>query len=69
MKKTILIEGMSCGHCSAAVKKALEGIAGVSDVTVDLEGKKATATVADTVSDAAIRDAIDEAGFEVTGIQ
>ena len=41
MKKKILIEGMSCEHCVAHVKDALEGIDGVASVLVNLEGKYA----------------------------
>lgn len=35
------IEGMTCGHCTAAVKKALEGVAGVSHADVDLAAGRA----------------------------
>lgn len=35
----LAIEGMSCGHCSGTVLKALQGIEGVSNATVDLAGK------------------------------
>ena len=69
MTKTIKIEGMSCGHCSAAVQKELEKLAGVSDVAVDLAGKKATLQAQDTVSDAQLKAAVDEAGYEVMGIE
>jgi len=41
MKKKILIEGMSCKNCVAHVKNALEELAGVSEVEVNLEGKYA----------------------------
>jgi copper chaperone len=36
------IEGMTCGHCVASVKKALEDIQGVSEVVVDLDSGQAT---------------------------
>ena len=69
MEKTIKIEGMSCGHCSAAVTKALESVPGVSDVNVDLESKSATLKVLDgAASDGALRKAVEDAGYEVTGI-
>jgi copper chaperone CopZ len=38
----LVIEGMTCGHCSAAVKKALEGVDGVSEARVDLAAGRAT---------------------------
>ena len=34
---TLKISGMNCGHCTAAVTKALSSIEGVSEVVVDLE--------------------------------
>ena len=39
---TLNVENMSCGHCSGMVQRTLEEIDGVSNVAVDLEGKKAT---------------------------
>ncbi len=36
MKKIVTIEGMSCGHCVMRVKKALEGVPGVTKADVDL---------------------------------
>lgn len=38
------IDGMTCGHCSAAVKKALESVAGVEAATVDLDAGRAVVT-------------------------
>lgn len=68
MEKTISISGMNCNHCKAAVEGALSELAGVSSVSVDLEGGKAV-IACDNVADDAIRAAIDDAGFDVTGIQ
>ena len=42
MKKTISIEGMSCNHCVAHVKEALEGLEGVTSVKVNLDKKCAS---------------------------
>ena len=67
MKKTVKIEGMMCMHCVAHVKKALEALEGVTEVEVSLEDKQAV--LAGEVSDDAIRAAISEAGYEVTGIE
>ncbi len=69
MKKVISIEGMRCGHCTASVDKALREIAGVSDVTVDLAAKKAEVEAADTVTDDALRKAVDDLGFQVSEIR
>ena len=69
MKKVICIEGMRCGHCTSNVDKALREISGVSDVAVDLASKTATVEAADSVSDDALRNAVDDLGFEVRQIR
>ena len=58
------VPGISCGHCRAAITAEVTKLAGVSSVGVDLERKLVTVTGAG-VSDAAIRDAIDEAGYDI----
>lgn len=68
MKKIIEIKGMTCGHCQARVDKALNGIDGIS-AKVDLKKNKATATYSKDVYDKVIKDAIEEAGYEVTSIK
>ena len=68
MKKLIHIEGMSCSHCSGRVEKALNALDGVS-ATVSLEDKAATVTLSKDVSDDALRAAVTDAGYEVTGIE
>ncbi|KMT22279.1 heavy-metal-associated domain-containing protein [Clostridium cylindrosporum] len=67
MKKKILIEGMSCGHCVNHVKEALEGISGTSEVEVNLEGKYATLET--SADDATIKEVIEEEGYDVVGIE
>lgn len=67
MKKKILVEGMSCGHCVKHVKEAMEEL-GASNVDVSLEKKMATAEVGDA-SDESIKAAIEDAGYEVAGIE
>jgi copper chaperone len=58
------VPGMSCGHCEAAVKREVAGVAGVSEVTVDLDSKLVTVTGA-TIDRQQIVEAIDEAGYDV----
>lgn len=69
MKKVLTVEGMMCQNCVKHVTHALEGIPGVTNVSVSLEEKKASASVPDTVSDDALKAAVQGAGYEVTGIQ
>ncbi len=65
MEKKVMIEGMMCQNCVKHVTNALNALPGVT-ATVDLESK--TATVIGDVSDEAIKQAIADAGYEVTSI-
>lgn len=67
MKKKIMIEGMSCGHCVKHVQEALEGLDGVSSVEVNLAEKYAV--VETTVEDSQLQEAIDDAGYDVISIE
>lgn len=67
-KKVISIEGMMCQHCVKHATEALQKIDGVSDVTVSLEQKNAVVYVNDKVTDDMLKNAIIEAGYEVTAI-
>ena len=62
MKKEMLVEGMSCGHCSARVEKALNAIDGVT-ATVDLDKKTAFIELAKEVPDSALKAAVEDAGW------
>lgn len=63
---TLTVEGMSCGHCSARVEKALNAIEGVS-AKVDLEAKSASVTYPEAVTVDALKAAVTDAGYTVTG--
>lgn len=65
---TITVSGMTCGHCEASVKEELGALNSVSDVAVDLNAggdSPVTITSSAALDDAAIRAAVDEAGYEV----
>ena len=68
MTKTIHIEGMMCQHCVRHATEALNKLEGVSAV-VSLENKNAVCTITGEVSDEALKAAIVDAGYEVTGIE
>ena len=68
MKKIMTIEGMSCGHCSARVEKALNALEGVTAV-VDLENKQAAITMEQSYPDHVLKQAVEEHGYTVTAIQ
>lgn len=63
--KKITIRGMSCGHCVAAVTKALREIEGITDVTVDLERGEATFSETHPVDPGIVRERIKKAGYDV----
>ncbi len=59
------VPGMHCGHCERAVKEEVSALSGVASVVVDLESKRVEVT-GSGLDDAAIRAAIEEAGYEAT---
>lgn len=69
MTKTIRIEGMMCPHCEAHVKKALEALEGVENVTPSHVEKKATLTLTSPVSDEALKATVEAQGYKVLGIE
>ncbi len=67
MKKTLVIEGMSCNHCVAHVEKALNAIEGVN-AKVDLKAKTASVELDREVGDDVLRAAVEDAGYDVVSI-
>lgn len=68
MEKTMLIEGMSCGHCSARVEKALNELDGVN-ATVDLDKKTAFIKLSKDINDEVLTKAVTDAGYEVVSVK
>ena len=68
VNKTIHIDGMMCTHCTGRVEKALNELPGV-EATVDLAAKSAAVTCTPDVSDDTLRQAVEDAGYHVTGIR
>lgn len=70
MKKKLLIDGMSCSHCVNHLKTAFtEDIEGVEVLEVSLEGDFAIVDIQDGISDIAIKEVIEDLGFELKGIE
>lgn len=65
MEQLLTVDGMTCGGCANGVKKALGALSGVQQVEVDLASKRVSVTHDGNVADAAIREAIENAGFDV----
>lgn len=63
MEQTYEVPGISCDHCKRAIEGEVAGVDGVATVEVDVERR--TVRVVGDVDDAAVRAAIDEAGYEV----
>ena len=62
---TYSVTGMTCDHCVRAVETGVGSVAGVTSVSVDLNAGRVTVTSDDEVDPAAIRAAVEEAGFEL----
>jgi len=63
MQTEYVVEGMTCGHCVAAVTAELTAVEGVSDVTVVLEGGAVTVTSDAPLDVEALAAAVEEAGY------
>jgi len=62
---TYQVKGMTCSHCVNAVTTEVSAIAGVSDVAISLDDGTVTVTADEPVSADAVRDAVQEAGYEL----
>ncbi|MEU0680170.1 MULTISPECIES: heavy-metal-associated domain-containing protein [Streptomyces] len=61
------VSGMTCSHCENAVKQELSALETVVDVQVDVPTGHVTVTSTTPLDDSRIREAIDEAGYELAG--
>ncbi|BDZ60165.1 MULTISPECIES: heavy-metal-associated domain-containing protein [Barrientosiimonas] len=67
---TVTVSGMTCQHCVASVTEELQEVDGVQDVQVDLVAggdSPVTITSEGDLDPAAVRGAVEEAGYQVTG--
>ena len=67
MKKKIQLEGMSCGHCVSHVTEALQALDHTTDIQVELGTQ--SVILETEASEELIRQAIDDAGYTVLGIE
>ena len=68
MKKTMKIEGMMCGHCEATVKKALEGLDGVTSAEVSHEAGTAVVELSADIADDVLKKTVEDKDYKVTAI-
>ena len=66
IEKSYVVRGMTCGHCEASVAEAVEQVAGVTGLEADRQAGRLTVR-GESFTDEAIRQAVDEAGYEVVG--
>ena len=69
MTKTMKIEGMMCPHCEATVKKALEGLEGVTEAQVSHEAGTAVVSMAAELDNAVLTKAVEDKDYKVLGIE
>jgi len=65
---TYSVTGMTCGHCTAAVTEEISKLGGVQQVRIDLNAGGTSAvhvTSESALDEAAVREAVDEAGYEL----
>ncbi len=63
--ESFTVEGMTCAHCAMSVTREVKGVAGVTDASVDLQGKKVT--VSGEFTEAEVAAAVAEAGYTLAG--
>ena len=63
------VAGMSCGHCVSSVREQVSAIDGVTSVDVVLETGSVTITSETPVSEASVRDAVEEAGYDLVHLE
>lgn len=64
MKKTITIEGMTCGHCEMHTKEELEKIDGVISAEADADQGQAVVEMENEIAEDKLKAAVEEAGYE-----
>ncbi len=69
LKKELIIEGMSCGHCVKHVEDALKEIEEVQDVIVSSDRKKAIISLKGQTDEDKLKKAVEEAGYTVIQVK
>lgn len=67
VETVLMVNGMNCSHCCAAVERALQKVEGVETVSVDLQSKEARVT--GSVDGDALRSAVESVGFDVASVE
>lgn len=65
METILKVEGMTCGHCKAAVMKAVEGVSGTNNIIVSLENKEVTFNTSNEEIIEKVKEAIEDQGYDI----
>ncbi|PGS55867.1 cation transporter [Bacillus sp. AFS041924] len=65
METILKVNGMTCGHCKAAVMKAVEGVSGTNNVIVSLENKEVTFNSSNDETIEKVKEAIEDQGYDI----
>jgi len=65
--RSVMVTGMNCDHCARAVRAEVGKLPGVTEVDVDVAAGRVRITADPLPDDAALREAISEAGYELAG--
>jgi copper chaperone CopZ len=65
--RSVVVTGMSCEHCATAVRAEIGKLPGVSEVVVDVTAGTVRISGDELPGDAALREAVEEAGYELAG--
>lgn len=69
MTKKLLIEGMTCEHCVRHVEEALKELEGVTSAKANLKEKNALVELNQDISEDTFKEAIEEVGYDLLGIE
>ncbi|MEE6450192.1 cation transporter [Gottfriedia acidiceleris] len=65
METILKVEGMTCGHCKAAVMKAVEGVSGTNNIIVSLENKEVIFNTSNAETVEKVKEAIEDQGYDI----
>lgn len=65
--RSLAVTGMTCDHCARAIRAEISKLPGVTGVDVDIDTGAVLVTGDPLPDDASLREAVDEAGYELTG--
>ncbi|WP_112133667.1 heavy-metal-associated domain-containing protein [Glycomyces dulcitolivorans] len=68
METVYVVKGMTCGHCAGSVTQELSALPGVENVDVALDTGKVTVKSETALTEDQVREAVDEAGYELVGV-